>query len=286
MTRTGPYTRLSVAVILIAGVAGVAACDSSTAPRAPGAVDAQVSADVAATAGEGVAADVASLLADETLAGVAAGAALSGARAATVAEAAGCPFDAATQYHLCSRTTERGLDLTRRYQFRDASGAPMESYDPERTAAIAFGRTLDGHLSGTTAAGVSWTAATHQSAERIVSGLAGAETQRVWNGSGSSADTTTHSDGATTRHYAATTAHLARNVVVKLPRSSFPWPQSGTMTRTVSADLEVVGARDGTRRVSRTVTVTFNGTARVPLVVNDLSCTLDLETGRVSDCGR
>lgn len=283
MTRRRPYTTLSVAVVL---AVVLAACDSSTAPDAAAVSDAQVSADVAATSGDAVATDVAGLLADEAVAGIASGAATAGATAAAVIGAAGCPYDAATQYHVCSRVTERGLEVTRRYQFRDASGTPTQSYDPERTAAIDFRGTVDGSLSATTDAGVSWTRATHESDGRTVTGLAGAETQRTWNGSGTGADTTTHTDGTRTRHYAATATHQAKDVVVKLPRASFPWPQSGTMTRTVNAKLEIEGGRAATRQVSRTVTVTFNGTAQVPLTVNGLSCTLDLETHRVSGCGR
>ena len=136
----------------------------------------------------------------------------------------------------------------------------------------------------TSDAGVSWTEARHEQSERIVSGLAGPETQRVWNGTGTSADTATHSASGGTRSYAKSTTFAAANVVEKLPRSSFRWPQSGTITRTVSAKLSTSGSGDVTRTVQRTVVVTFNGTSLVPITLGDLACTLNLETARVSGC--
>lgn len=260
-----------LAAAALTAVVGIVACsgDSSTAPRVV-VGDAQIATDLATTAGDAITLDVTDMATSETAAGV--------------DGSAGCPYDAATQYHVCSRVTERGLDVVRRYQFRDASGTPMQSYDAARTASIVFQRTVEGHTSTTTDAGVSWTEARHEQSERTVSGLAGPETQRVWNGTGTSADTASHIASGGSRTYAKTTSFAAVNVVEKLPRSSFRWPQSGTITRTVSAKLSTSGSGDVTRTVDRTAVVTFNGTSLVPITVGDLSCTLNLETAKLSGC--
>lgn len=264
--------RATSSLTLTLALAALAACgDSSTAPRTAAVSDAQISADVAATAGDAAARDVGDFAADEAVFG---------------GSAPSCPYDAASGFHVCTRVTERGLELVRKYQFRDASSTPTQNYDPSTTASIVFVRTADGSLSGTTEDGVAWTKGTHLSATRTVTGLAGAETQRVWNGTGTSADTATYTGATATRHYAASTSHTTTDVVVKLPRSTNPWPLSGTVTRTVNAKLTVDGARDASRTISRTAVVTFNGTSTVPITVNGLSCTLNLETQKVSGCTR
>jgi len=263
--------RATSTLTLTLALAALTACgDSATAPRIAPVSDAQISADVAALTGDAAARDVGELAADEALAG-----------GSTV-----CPYDAATGYHTCTRVTERGLELVRKYQFRDASETPTQNYDASTTASIVFERTADGTLSGTTDGGLAWVKITHQSATRTVSGLAGTETQRLWQGNGASADTASYTGPLATRRYAATTTHMANDVVVRLPRSTYPWPQSGTITRTVNAKLTVDGSTDASRIISRTAVVTFNGTSTVPITVNGLACTLDLETQKVSGCTR
>ena len=250
----------------------LAACgDAPTGLRSVSVSDAQISADVAAAAGDAVAGDVAHVLAAETIAGLA-------------GPTTGCPYDAVSSYHVCTTVTGGGLEVVRRYQFRDASGTPAENFDPSLTASVNFVRRVDGSVTGTTGAGASWTRAVHESADNTVSGLAGAETQRVWNGLGTGADTSTHVAAAGTRVYAASVTNATRDVVMKLPRSEFAWPQSGTISRTVTAKLTLDGARDATRTITRTAVVTFNGTSSVPLVVNGLACTLDLSARTVSGC--
>lgn len=253
----------------------LAACGDSTAPQTSTLSDAQVAADVAATSGDAIAGAVADFANDAGAAGIAA------------ATAANCPYDAATKTHVCSRTTERGLAVTRTYQFRDASGTPTQSYDAANTASIFFTRAAEGTVTATTESGATGSSATHRSAQRTVTGLLGDETQRVWNGSGESHDTTDYTGPGGTRHYAGAATETARDVVLKLPRASFPYPASGTISRTVSFTLTVSGARDVTRTVSRTVVATFNGTNLVPLGVNGFAtCTLNLDTGKVSGCAK
>ena len=151
----------------------LAACgDSGVGPRVSTLTETQIS-------GDAVAGDVVDLLAGEAAAGL------------TASAPAPCPYDAASGYHVCTRTTANGFQIVRRFQFRTASDTPMQSYDPTLTASVNFLRTLDGSSSGTTDAGIVWTRAVHQSSDRTVTGLAGPETQRIWNGTDTGSDSTT-----------------------------------------------------------------------------------------------
>ena len=71
------------------------------------------------------------------------------------------------------------------------------------------------------------------------------------------------------------------SVVVKLPRSQNPWPLSGTITRQISGTGSVVaGTTTRSFSVTKTVTITFNGTRLVPMMVGNVAFTLDLYTGK------
>jgi hypothetical protein len=258
----------------VAAIATLAACGDSTAPIPSGLTDAEIAADVAALSGSAVAADVGTFHDDEAVAGIG-------------AAGAGCSYDATSQTHVCTVTTENGLQVTRTYQFRDAADAPMQSYDAANTASVHFTRSVVGTVTTTTATGATWTGATHRDETRTVTGLLGDETQRVWNGTGTSHDTTSYTATAGTRRYAGSVTQTVHDVVMTLPRSANPYPTSGTLTRAVEFTVSAnsgSGSTGASRSVARTVTVTFNGTALVPLQTNDLSCTLNLDTGRVSGC--
>ena len=82
------------------------------------------------------------------------------------------------------------------------------------------------------------------------------------------------------RNYHTTDAVTVSNVVVNLPRSSNPWPMSGSITRQISGTASI--SRSGVSKsfeVTRTVTITFNGTQYATVTVGGDSYTLDLSTG-------
>jgi hypothetical protein len=116
-----------------------------------------------------------------------------------------------------------------------------------------------------------------------VSGLLGHETSRTWNGTGARSDAGFHQEDAKTRTYHTTDAVTFASVLVHLPRSTNPWPISGTVTRQIAGSGTVVNA--GTTRsftMSKTVTITFNGTRLVPMLVGTVPFTLDLLTGKAT----
>ncbi len=111
-----------------------------------------------------------------------------------------------------------------------------------------------------------------------VSGLLGTETERTWNGTGSStANRTRVSDENGDREYDMSSTSTILNVVHAVPRPG-TWPLSGTITRNVTV---VVISSDDTRTRTRTVVIEFNGTQFATITINNEVFTFDLETRTV-----
>jgi hypothetical protein len=187
----------------------------------------------------------------------------------------GCVYSASTSRFSCAAISAGGLTLTRDYALFDASGAAQSAYDAATTASANF------HVSVT---GVHTAVAGQDTVDRTrsftVSGLAGAETSRTWNGTGARNDGGYRNGADATRTYHTNDALTVSNVIVNLPRSSNPWPVSGTITRQISGTASVV--KNGITKsfsVDRTVTITFDGTQNATVTVNGNTYTLDLSTG-------
>src|SRR6185312_9947976 len=113
-----------------------------------------------------------------------------------------------------------------------------------------------------------------------VTGLAGKETTRTWNGSGTREDGGFRNGTDANRTYHVSDNVTVSNVVVNLPRSTNPWPASGTITRHVSGTGSV--ERNGVKKtftMTKTVTVTFNGTQNALVSVDGVNYSIDLTTG-------
>jgi len=90
-----------------------------------------------------------------------------------------------------------------------------------------------------------------------------------------------------TDNVARTTRFLSNdvidNVVYKLPRADYPFPQSGTITHDVTVSATVAHGTESTNRSgTRHVVVTFNGTRTASVTVGTTACSLDLVTRKVS----
>ncbi|HEU4630516.1 MAG TPA: hypothetical protein VFS08_12275 [Gemmatimonadaceae bacterium] len=292
--RSRPH--LPLAGLALAALGAVACSDASTASSPPDEVlpQAQISADVAASTGEEVARDIQALSAAELAAGLGAsasrtadGTSAAASRSVMRGAATGCAFDEASGRHVCPTFTLEGLTWERSYALLDAEGQAMAEYSPTLTASINAQWTMDGTVSGTRG-DATWSATVHHARDYTVSGLAGEETSRTWNGTGSSADTTVYTAPQRTRSYGMTGTHTTTGVVFALPHAEHPYPRSGTVERTVSGTATVSGAQLVTRSVTRTVRVSFDGgeTARLEVVGPErtLVCTLNLATGQVSGC--
>lgn len=175
----------------------------------------------------------------------------------------------------CGSHSRDGLTIVRTCTFKDSNGNVQPNYDPLATASVSIHVDIDGTITRD-----KWTATVDRVRDLVVSGLSGTETRRTWNGTGSgTARRSRHSEGNETRQYDVTGKWTMTNVVVAVPRTENGWPISGTIT--YEATIKITGGpRDG-QTVSRTVTITFNGTQFVPITVNEHSFTFDLKTRRI-----
>ena len=172
-------------------------------------------------------------------------------------------------------THDRGhLTVVRTCTFEDATGATQPGYDPVTTESASIHVEVSGSVSRD-----SWSAEVERVRDLIVTGLAGQETTRTWNGTGSgSASRERHSDRGN-REYRTEGEFTIADVVVPVPRRDDGWPLSGSITWQVTVTI-VGGPHDGATR-TRTVTITFNGTGHVPITVNGRTFTFDLEHRRI-----
>ncbi len=169
-------------------------------------------------------------------------------------------------------------EVSRSVTFYDEGGAEMVAYDPLLTEAINIVFDMSGSRSRVTDRGtVTHTVA--RSRDMTVSGLLNEETERTWNGTGSSeSNSSIISDENGERSYSFSASTVITDVVIPVPRGS-GWPLSGTIERTVTVERE---GPDGSGERTRTVLVEFNGTHLVPITINnEVTYTLNLETREI-----
>ena len=258
--------------LALAAVLATAACSDSAGPDADR--DALLSEDVAFSSGASISGDVA-----EQVGGSAAiiGGPVRTGGAPRAFDRADCPYVAATGWHECTGTNPRGLSVSHAYAFFTAAGAPQETFDALSTGSIKSRLSIEGTLTTDR-----FTATIDNERETTVSGLAGTETQHVWNGTGTRNES--NQSLGTDRQRASTLASndTTLNVVRLLPASANPWPASGSIIHNITVTQTLVDGREASRTSSRRVVVTFNGTQFVPMLVGDRQFTLDLATGRVA----
>jgi hypothetical protein len=187
-----------------------------------------------------------------------------------------CAFNAGALIYTCTKS-EEGKTVVKSYQFLDAAGVAMPSFIKGATEAIHFvvktdaSEVRDNNRS-----------ATHSLRDQILSGFLGPN--RIWNGSGSSADTNSHVEGLSSRKYTGSSVDTLKAVTFVDQRSTHPYPLSGVSVRVVDYTVVSTGQQLETTTVHKRVVVTFNGTADVPITLGDYSCTLHLDTHKVDGC--
>lgn len=188
---------------------------------------------------------------------------------------ANCTWNATSQRIECPVITrEGGLTVTRSYAFFDASNAVQQAYDAALTARANIKTRVQGERTGE-----HWSATIDRNRDMNVTGLAGAETQRTWNGTGTSSATRSHhNDSGEERSYDIDCTLTVTNVVVPVPNGSDRWPVSGTITRACTVTFDG-GPRDG-QQVQRTAVLTFNGTQTASMTVGDKTFDVDLKAHR------
>lgn len=188
-----------------------------------------------------------------------------------------CAYNETEGRHICPVISAGGLTLNRDYAFFTDGGAPMATFSDVNTASANFHIAVSGvHVADAGADTV------ERDRSMTVSGLGGQETSRTWNGTGTRNDGGYRTDGDVKRSYHVDDDVTLTNVVVSLPRAEHRWPMSGTITRHLTGSGAVTrGDAERTFSISRTATITFNGTQFVPLTVGGVTYTLDLATGHI-----
>lgn len=294
------FTPAAVSAVLVA-----AACSDATGPGSSGltpdaAFQAQVTTDLAPSAGEDFATDyefASAASASSTgatgsfdLLAPAPGALVSAAVNAPTRTAAwissACTFNASSGSFSCPPVQRRGHTFTVRYVLKDASGAVESAYDKVTTASIAF-TIKDTAALAFTSNGNSFSDTTSRNRSMTVSGLAGdPDTVHTWNGNGSG---TVHSarTGQITKAYVLVSTDTITGVRYRQPRDINPYPLSGIIVRNYTVTRTRMATDTVQRTATRRAVVTFNGSANVPMVVtrgdgSTASFTLNLDTHKVT----
>jgi hypothetical protein len=181
----------------------------------------------------------------------------------------GCTF--ASGSFTCPDTLRNGLHVTRVVTLLNAAGGTMSAYDSLLTASIH----IVADISGDRTHGP-WSATVARHHDITVTGLAGTETSRTFNGSGN--ETVSQSRvlrNDSTRSYTITGTSTITNVVmpVRSTDGGNGWPTSGTITRTMTVTL-TSGPNAG-KTETKTMTITFDGTSTPSGSIDGHTFTID-----------
>ncbi len=266
-------------VALSAVALGAAACsrDSGTGPTLQ-VSDAQVSRDVAIDAGDAIAGTADIIVSSEGAYGGGFQFSVGNASVASALDV-NCAGPNSTGWFTCAATTERGLSVTRAIRFWNGTSYGLGF--SAATDSVNHALNASGTVSPTPNKTI-WVKRADSLSMKVGRGT---NPTRTWVGTGKVGDSSKVAENGQTRVYHHTVTNVVSNVVFNIPRSSNPYPASGSISHDA---VSVLNATDGTHATTRTVTrhavVTFNGTANVVLVVGELTCALNLATHAVTDC--
>jgi hypothetical protein len=192
---------------------------------------------------------------------------------------------------------QQTLSFDRTRTCYDASNAVVANCTPIASVRkIVTHVTVDGTRSGSHPARnggtAEWSGAVHRVVDDTVvrnfnTATPPVETSRTHSAVATGKDTTSFTNGDVTRVSSEMSTDSVKAVTWNLPRSSNPFPVSGSIKRILSATVEVTrGTQTETRSFTRTITLTFPADAQgnVVLTVNDKTCNLNLVTRAVSNC--
>jgi hypothetical protein len=164
-----------------------------------------------------------------------------------------------------------GLAGVRSVTFYDVDGVIQEAYDALETGSVVIAHEIEG-----TIVRDRFTAQVSRARALTVTGLAGEETQRTWNGSGSSSMARSGvTENGAERSHSAEESFTLTDVVVPIPGSENRWPISGTVTRHM---VMTRTSSEGTTTREVDIEVTFDGSSTATALVNGQVVEIDLAT--------
>jgi hypothetical protein len=251
----------------------LAACDDSTTPLANLVADSTITADVATSAGDAIAASL------ETMAGHEISMALPGSNLSS---------------GLAAVMNTNTLQVNRSRTCYDGTGAVVAGCSPlSSVRKIVTTVSVDGARTGShtrdDGVTVNWAGAVHRAgSDTLFRNFTGAtETSRTHIGVGMGHDTSTFSDGTVTRVFSEATRDSVKSLTWNLPRSANPFPVAGSIVRVDTVHVVATkGADTRERTVVWVISVDFPADAQgnVVLHVNEKTCNLNLVTRIVSNC--
>jgi len=257
-------------LLAAAAVFGIVACENTTSALPTLLTDATVTADVATSAGDALASAVLTMTANET--------------------SASLPY-------VVSNSVTPALDEVRSRTCYDANGAVVANCSPLSSVRkivthVEINVARNGTSSTEGGTTKSWTGVVHRiSNDTLVRTFSTAqppvEQSRTHSDVTVGHDTTTFTEGTFSRKLSESTRDTVKAVKFNLPRSSNPWPVSGSIVRVDT--VHATATKDNKteeRTVVRSVEVDFPPDAQgnVVLKVNDKVCNLNLTTHVVSNC--
>jgi len=251
-----------------AGLLGLWACSESTSPASL--VDqTTLTTDVASSSGDAVAVDVATMTGNETSASLA-----SPAVAGAATNESGMAGKDSVVY-VRSRTCFGATGTT-------VNCVPLSAVAKIVTHVSLFDIRSDTAENGAVFSG-DVTRVADDTLFRNFTG--GTETSRTHDGVAAGSDTTSFVGPNVTRTYDEAGTDSVEAVTWNLPRSTNQYPASGAIVRHVNLHATFTSAsKSQTTDVRKRVEVDFNGTVAATLKIDGKTCTLNLQTRRVSNC--
>ena len=265
--------RISARSFFTIVVAGAAACSDSAAPVGR-VTESLLTRDVAIDAADATVQDLAQIAGIELMAGMP----LASSSTSAASPFAGCTYNPSSLLIGCpSVTTPDGLTLNRFFEIF-AADTMQRTYDAVATDSLLSSTWLTGTLAKSDR-----TVWLSHSRLMMVTGLTGSETKRTWRGFGTRDDSAhINKDGVvrTTRVISTDEIH---DLVYRVPRADFPFPQSGTVTNEVTVSSTTPNGTEATNRQgTRHVVITFDGTQTASVLVGSTACSLDLVSRKLT----
>jgi hypothetical protein len=158
------------------------------------------------------------------------------------------------------------LTISRQVTFYGETGNEQDYFSRDTTEAIRFLFHMEGSHARASEYGT-LEVSVMRDRDMWLSNLLDQETERIWNGTGSSEKSRVrHSDDDGDRSYDMSSSSKVDSVIVPVPRTWDSWPTYGTITREVH--VVIVTPEGETIERDRIAVLEFNGTQFVTLTVN------------------
>jgi hypothetical protein len=281
----GRHMTTLAALAAAAALVGTVACSSDSAVDPGSSVtNSEIDQTVASDAGESFASDVSQFQENESFQeNMSSGsstflAGRSGAGFGTDSRTVTCGGPDASGWFGCVAYTSRGLTIDRQVRFW-SDGSYELGWSPTLTDSVNHRWSRTGTFESLVKPGKMFSINEADTGSMVVTH--GPPVLHTWNGAGIAHDSSTYAVNSVTRIFAYTAADTAAALTFTLPRTTNPYPTSGSISRNLSLHI-TAGGFDKT--ITRSAKATFDGSSTAVLQVGALTCSLDLATGVVSEC--